>query len=119
MSIERMEEPEDMSRPSRIRLWIIAWLVAGLTTVIPDPFSTIFAWAFPLGLFAIIFPHERDFGFEFLLGGWFFYGFLTVVGLAQKRSARFFLFYAILCVLLVLNVVGCHVIWKQPIQDSL
>jgi hypothetical protein len=46
--------------------------------------------------------------------GWPVYGALTVVGILQRRRARYFIIYGILCVLLALNVVGCHLEIRRP-----
>jgi hypothetical protein len=43
-----------------------------------------------------------------LIAGWFGYIALTVYGLKQQQRARYFRIYAILVVLLVLNVCGCR-----------
>jgi hypothetical protein len=43
---------------------------------------------------------------------WSFYVALTVLGLCESRRARYFVYYAILCTFLILNVVGCHGIMR-------
>src|SRR5271167_3559336 len=114
-----MEQAQQISGESRIQLWVVAWFVAGLATAIPHPIAILFAYAFPIGVLRVIFPHVLDFGLPFLIGAWLFYIWLTVFGLLQNRKVRFLLIYAVLCVVLVLNVVGCLVIMNEPIRDSL
>jgi hypothetical protein len=117
--MELSEQPvEEICWRTRTKFWCVAWILAGLTSIALDPVSALFFWAFPLGLLQIFFPGTRD-GSWFLFIGWILYALLTRFGLAQNRSSRFFLAYAALCFLLVLNVVGCHSDMKQPIRDSL
>ena len=49
----------------------------------------------------------RDYTLSAILG-WLLYAALTVVGLCQRRTVRYFVFYALLCALLVTNVIGCQ-----------
>ena len=73
-----MENFEDISRQARIRVWAVTWAVAGVASLIPDPFSALFIWAFPIGMLHVMFPQARDFGSLSLAGGWLFYGWLTL-----------------------------------------
>jgi hypothetical protein len=47
--------------------------------------------------------HDLDFLF-----GWFLYLNLTIVALCSRPRVLYFAFYVILCILLILNVVGCR-----------
>jgi hypothetical protein len=122
-----MEDSDTISPQSRRQLWITTWLVAGIATIIPNllvtPIALLFAWLFPLGLFRLIFsPDNRldsNWGWFELIGGWLFYGYLTVFAISQNRKNRFFVAYTILCIFLILNVVGCNKMLNDPIKDSL
>src|SRR5437773_10072413 len=116
-----MEEPREISKSSRVILWFAAWGVALAATPIPVsiaipglfPCFVMYIWAFPIGTAAFAFPEHWNppdgVVVASLVGGWLFYIALTVVGLYQKRRVRYFTVYAILCLLLILNVVGCNV----------
>lgn len=89
----------------RWKLWLIAWAVAlfaaWYTTLIP------YVWLFPLGLMEVVgrkqFGHDLD-----LLWGWFLYLALTIAAMCCRPRVLYFTFYTILCILLALNVIGCH-----------
>jgi hypothetical protein len=131
-TILHMEDIKTVSPKLRFWLCFAAWLVALIAMVIPDPrdapFGILFAWMFPLGIFRLIFgPDEstseavsvssQAIGGAILIGSWLFYAFLTFFALSQSRKRRFFFFYAVLCVVLALNVVGCNKMANDPILD--
>ncbi len=91
-------------------MWAAAWAVATVAMVLPYPWLLLFAWAFPFGLFVFILPTDSDQigGWLLLFVGWLLYIALTIYGLRQDRRTRFFVTYTVLCVLLILNVGGCH-----------
>jgi hypothetical protein len=105
----------------RVRLWLIAWAVALLATPIPFCLTSpgLFAhfvmsvWAFPLGVAGYAFPEHRNppeaIVTASLIAGWAFYAGLTIVGLLQRNRTRYFVVYTVLCLLLILNAVGCNV----------
>ncbi len=116
------EQPIEISKRSRISLWLIAWVVAlafnpilwgGLTDWRLMPIFVRLVWAFPFGLIAFVLPGRGAVSEEFLVPlsmvGWVFYAALSAIGLAQQRLTRFIFVYGVLCVLLILNVVGCNV----------
>lgn len=116
-----MEQTPEISKRLRIRLWLIAWGVALAATPIPFcigspglfPDFLMSFWAFPIGTAKFVFPAHEDpppgvFTCS-IVGGWIFYIALTIYGLSQRRRARYFVVYAILCLLLILNAVGCNV----------
>jgi peptidoglycan/LPS O-acetylase OafA/YrhL len=79
----------------------------------------VYAWMFPYGLLALFTPKNWDPPVSkalILIMTWTLYVALTVVGLLQKRRVCYFIAFGILCMLLVLNVVGCHVMINQPIN---
>jgi hypothetical protein len=43
--------------------------------------------------------------------GWLLYLALTIAGLLTRRRLAYFVIYGILCVLLLLNVIGCHMMF--------
>ena len=116
-----MEAPQEISRRLRVRLWLFAWSVALVATVIPVciseprflPVYVICVWKFPLGIAALAFQGRQNLPdgvfIGSILGGWILYIALSVYGLSQRRRARYFVSYAILCLLLFLNAVGCNV----------
>lgn len=116
-----MEGPREISKRSRVTLWLAAWGIALAATPIPFciaspglfPYFVMSAWAFPIGTAAFAFPEHRNpsdgIVVASLVTGWLFYIALTVVGLYQKRRIRYLTVYAILCLLLILNAVGCNV----------
>src|SRR6516162_4640781 len=105
----------------RVRLWLVAWGVALLATPIPlcltspglFPYFVMYVWAFPIGTAAFAFPEHRDppgtVVIASLIAGWLFYAVLTIFGLLQRERIRYFVLYTILCLLLILNAVGCNV----------
>jgi hypothetical protein len=107
-----MEQPPEISLSKRVGLWVAAWLLAAIAMAIPVPAALFFFWMFPGGLFRVISPADWDpgeeIGLTLLVGAWILYLLLTIVGLSQNRRARYFFVYAVLCALLVLNVIGCH-----------
>jgi hypothetical protein len=107
-----MEEPRTISLRWRISLWILAWVIAAIATVEGGIALLIYAWMFPAGLLALFTPKDWDPPVSevvILIFGWLLYVGLTVFGLLQKRRVRYFITFGILCVLLALNSVGCHV----------
>jgi len=106
-----MEEPRTISLRWRISLWILAWVIAAIATVEGGIALLIYSWMFPSGLLALFTPKDWDPPVSevvILIFGWLLYVGLTVFGLLQKRRIRYFITFGILCVLLALNVAGCH-----------
>ena len=67
---------------------------------------------FPLGLLhrAGFVPDDLEFfsSLVWCVFGWAGYVLLTGLVLLQRRRKRYFIFYALLCLVLAFNVVGCH-----------
>jgi hypothetical protein len=117
----------EISRRQRARLLLAAWAVALL---IPDLagailvrcdfglFGVIWVWAFPTGMIFFLVPHDST--LEFIPGMvvigliWLCYVGLTFLALRQHRRLRYFIVYGLLCVLLLLNAVGCTVLMAKP-----
>jgi hypothetical protein len=125
LGVERMEHTKTISLQSRCWLCAGAWLAAGFATIIPDPgalpLKYLGALFFPLGVLRLIFGPEEDHfagsGMAFLIGGWLFYGVLTVLALSQSRKMRFVVVYALLCILLGLTVIGFNRMLDGPLED--
>ncbi len=90
-----------------------AWGGVVLLTLLLNPLSLFTAPFFPIGLLAL-FPHGEDraitawqMQFPVLLG-WGFYLAIQAILMRMRRETLFFVCYAFLCVLLVLNVAGCQ-----------
>jgi hypothetical protein len=106
----------------RCSLLVAAWLCAFLALtgfsvllhpldLILHPVSLFVAGFFPLGLSAFFDSdlNSSDSFYGWLIFGWSAYLGLCVVTLRQVQARKYLLVYSILCVLLVLNVVGCRV----------
>ena len=97
------------SRDFRVRLIYGAWIIAAIF-MSPLLFTSgfialIFAPNFPIGLFAFFGGANNSFNF---LVGWALYcGIVTILVFARKQGV-FIFFYVVLCVLLVMDVVGCY-----------
>ncbi len=110
--------PGEIPGDTRIWFWCVAWVFAALVLVIPDPICALFFLGFPAGVFRIFLPPSEDLG-RYVMPGWLFYGGFTYFALSQKRRLCFLVAYAILCVFLILNVVGCNIMLNDPMRDSL
>jgi peptidoglycan/LPS O-acetylase OafA/YrhL len=116
-----MAQTNEISKSRRVLLWVAAWVIALIATSIPAcigspglfPYFVMSVWMFPIGTIAFAFPGLPNppdgFSITCLVIGWLFYIALTVVGLSQRCRFRYYLVYAILCVLLIVNAVGCNV----------
>jgi hypothetical protein len=121
-----MEYPETIPQQQRRSFLSAAWIIAGAATLILNllvsPLALLFAWMFPLGVFRLLFsPDDRSilaYETPMLLGGWVFYGCVTIFALSQDRRRRFFITFGILCLVLALNVLGCSKMLRDPIKDS-
>lgn len=95
----------------RWKLLLIAWGIGLVASGFPNPDSISIIWFFPLGLIKVVGwegGHPNDF-----IVGWVLYLALTVVALVSRPRVLYFTFYIILCILLLLNIAGCHQIIAQ------
>ena len=71
-----------------------------------------YQWLFPLGLIIPFAPSLQPMGSHGLIltAGWFLYLGLSVYGLTRQSRTKYFLAYAVLTVLLILNVTGCRIL---------
>ncbi len=90
----------------RRKLWLIAWVVGLIAAGFPNPALIAVIWCFPLGLMNVV--RWDGYADDYLIVGWLFYGALTVVALMSRPRVLYFTLYIILCILLLLNIVGCH-----------
>src|SRR5205814_315426 len=98
----------------RVALLLVAWCVAVLAAAaaFPHP-SRKHIVLFPYGLFTIFIsalglkgqsaPH--------VVVGWLTYITLTLASLCSARRLLYISIYATLCLLLLLNVIGCHMMF--------
>jgi hypothetical protein len=115
------EMPKTIALRWRITLWAAAWVVATIATVGTGLGYLLYAWMFPSGLVILFAPKDWDPPISetiILILGWAIYVGLTIYGLLQNRRVRYFVVFGILCVLLALNVAGCHVALSQPIMGG-
>lgn len=97
----------------KILLWLLAWFaVTALMTGFQSFIMLRFAWWFPMGLAFHLASDKRTQDLVCFLG-WLLYLGLSIYGLTRRDRRYFYLAYAILIVLLVLNVTGCHVEMSQ------
>jgi hypothetical protein len=106
----------------RLGLMLVAWVIALLATAIPRLLVVVAPVVFPVGLIWVLFPTCRswpilndplnDPSASYL--GWGFYMALSIILILQQKRRRFFAIYALLCVLLLLNVIGCHFMQESP-----
>ena len=99
---------------ARCRFLMWAWGIAAFATVLVEiPLLLFFPW-FPLGLVCLFYNKDNDgHSHLFMAVGWFFYTFITVSAMMTKRRQFYFLIYGLLCLLLILNVIGCHQILRH------
>lgn len=106
-----MEKPLSITSRKRFWLWLAAWLAATAAVTLFRFEMLRFTWWFPMGL--LFHFASDDFQDLVLTVGWFLYVGLSVYGLTRRDRRSFYLAYAILIVLLALNVTGCHVEMSQ------
>jgi hypothetical protein len=109
-----MNQTANISRRSRIWFWLAAWLIAALAMAIPNPRVLLFAFLFPTGLFEFVpqglsILEPPDAGYLWFVIFCLFYVGLSITALLQSRRLWYFVLYAVLCSILALNVVGCHI----------
>ncbi len=112
-----MSEPADNDEPvsGANRWWFVlsAWVAVVLLTFLLNPSSVLAAPFFPIGLLALL-PRGEEKAitgvmmlYPVFLGWGFYFGF-QVIMMGTRSDKVFFVLYAVLCVLLLLNVGGCQ-----------
>ncbi len=91
-----------------------AWALALLATAIPDFRVVVWTHLFPFGV-VFFFVRVLDCNLPMAIGlistlGWLLYMVLTGSILLTRKRTKYWLLYGLLCVLLMLNIVGCHMV---------
>jgi hypothetical protein len=97
----------------RLLLLLAAWCAAAAVTVLSYPPLLRDAVVFPYGLMTVwvwLFDLKPQQAPHFLVG-WLVYLVLSVAALVTGRRVVYFVVYALLCLLLALNAVGCHMMF--------
>jgi hypothetical protein len=95
-------------------LLLVAWSVAVLAAATAFPhLSRKYILLFPYGLFTAVISAFGAKGntAPHVVVGWLMYLVLTFSSLFSARRVVYFALYAILCLLLLLNVIGCHLMF--------
>lgn len=94
----------------RLTLLLIVWAVGLVAAGFPNPVLIVYTNLFPVGLRVatpwIYTVMDRN----YIIVGWLLYMALTLAALLSRPRILFVTFYRVLCVLLVVNVVGCQYI---------
>lgn len=112
MNEDKKEEADgnwDVSR--RAKFVLIAWALVVLLMAMPMPGVLLSFWMFPMGLGLLMKGSRFKFdqwGGATILGAWACYLLLSVAVITIPRRNWSLALYVILCLVLVLNVVGCH-----------
>jgi hypothetical protein len=109
-----MAPPPKIPFRRRLALVLAAWCTAVLAAAaaFPHP-SRKYILLFPYGLFTSIISAlgAKGQSAPHVVVGWLTYIALTLASLFSARRVMYILLYATLCLLLVLNVVGCHMMF--------
>ena len=107
-----MEQPSpEISLGRRCGLWLVAWVVA-LVITLPNPKAVALVWVFPFGLLRLM-GWTIDRYVAALMVGWLPYTVLTVAALSTRQRKVYFVIYGILCAMLLLNAIGCHMMFRE------
>jgi hypothetical protein len=109
-----MNQPPPMPLGRRLTLLLIAWCVAVLAAAAAFPhLSRKYILLFPYGLFTAVISAlgAKGNSAPHVAVGWLMYVVLTFTSLFSARRMLYFTLYAILCGLLLLNIIGCHMMF--------
>jgi hypothetical protein len=110
-----MDQPPNVSFQRRFWLLLAVWCVAliAAATAFPHASRPGYALLFPYGLitFVISAVGMRSQDAPHVIYGWLLYLALTLIGLLMRKRFAYVLLYAMLCVMLLLNVIGCHMMF--------
>jgi hypothetical protein len=110
-----MDQPPIIPFRRRFWLWLAVWCVAFISaaTALPRASRLGYTLLFPYGLitFVISALGIRSQNAPHVIFGWLLYLALTIAGLLTGKRITYFVIYGILCVLLILNVIGCHMMF--------
>ena len=110
---DKMEDASLIPFENRWKLLLWAWAIAGLATVLIEIPLLVFFPFFPLGLFSLLHGQEVAPGYLAMGCGWLIYIIITDAALLANKRFVYFGIYGVLCLLLILNVAGCHQILKN------
>lgn len=100
-----------LSTKAKWMYWFAAWAGVGLLTLILSPSAIAAAPFFPAGFLGLL-GNEENGIIGLMTGawalGWVLYITLTVSMIRTKKRDAFFRTYIVFCILLALNVAGCH-----------
>lgn len=96
-----------VSLRTRVLLYAATWAAALLAV---DPRLWALVYLFPTGLFAFIRPGQiaAEWGLPLLFFSWTIYIVHAVVFFRTRRRENVWVLYALLLMLLISNVAGCH-----------
>jgi hypothetical protein len=97
--------PDADAPRGRFTLLTVTWIIA-LVATSPDPRGVVLLPFFPSGLMMIFRSEPKSVG-DFVLV-WLVYAVLSTCVLLTHRKFWFYLVYGVLVVMLLTNVVGCH-----------
>src|SRR6266851_7843534 len=104
--MQQEEEQRSISEWAKFGLWLVPWLVVLL---IFGPGNIAWIWLFPVGLLGFLVPNSFELLFFILpILGWILYALFTAAALDARRWRTYFVLFLILCLLLCLNLAGCH-----------
>ena len=101
----------------RRRLWLLLAIWCGAliaaATAFPHASRPGYILLFPYGLitFVVSAVGIKSQNAPHVIFGWLLYLALTIAGLLTGKRLTYFVIYGILCVLLILNVIGCHMMF--------
>lgn len=95
-----------LSLGRKCAFFLLAWVV---TAVLMFPVTLYDSTLFPSGLWPMIGAGEEEVRHSWILkAGWLLYAGLLVGACVSRRKRTYFVIYAVFCVLLIVNIVGCR-----------
>ncbi len=100
----------EISFSRRWKLCLLAWVAAFITLAASNPELVFYVWFFPMGLLEILGTKPAGQKTKVLMWlVWLIYLALTLAALRCGKRFLFFVLYGVICLLLILNVVGCQI----------
>lgn len=113
-----MDQPHGPPRFSfQRRFWLVfaAWCIAvtAAATAFPHPTRAKYVLLFPYGLITVIISAlgAKSQSAPHIIFGWIMYIALTLANMLTAKRFGYLVLYTLLCVLLLLNVIGCHMMF--------
>jgi hypothetical protein len=113
----RMDKPSHIPYREKFNLLLIAWGLAFVAMLVLEScffkFSDVLLlvpcfWVFPGGLITELFGLQQGNGWFGLGASWFAYFIVMIAALFANKRLGYYVLYAMLCLMLVLNIIGCH-----------